>query len=281
MSEKKANLFHQAIAVDDTLPLDPETMKLWMNDLQTPLRWMLLPALRFWFSLALFLTYFLKRAVPLQFRAHRLLQWLICWFMKYFVRPEANILILRHYTTESNILNFLIDNSGKKNLKPVELYPSMLKDMMSATFVDHDQELFRSIRDLGSVAGAYWPIPREQLRWDHWRAMNVEYDLEHRKFSQILDFETSHVLFMTLFCLLLTAEEYEAAINGFQLDQSIAIRIAKMLGEPTMVEMAYNKFPLYMVNPWNLTQRFFLHGLFTEYMHAALEKVRREACTSN
>ena len=276
MSSPPLSVFHQAISVDDTLPLDEETMALWMNDMQTPLRGAVLPALRLFFSLVLFSTYFLKRLLPFQFRAHTLLQWLICWFMKYFVRPEANVLILRHYGTESNVLNFLIDNSGRDDLTPVDLYPMMIRDMMDASFVDHDQELFRAIRDLGPVDDKPWPIPRDQLNWTNWRPVGVDYNLEHRKFTQILDFETSHVLFMTLFCFLLTADEYEAAINGFQLDQSIAIRIAKMLDEPTWVEMAYNKFPLYMVSPWNLTQRFFLHGLFTEYMYAALERVRQE-----
>ena len=42
--------------------------------------------------------------------------------MKYFVRPEANILILRHFQAESNLLNFVIDNSGKDGVAPVEIY---------------------------------------------------------------------------------------------------------------------------------------------------------------
>jgi hypothetical protein len=36
-------------------------------------------------------------------------------------------------------------------------------------------------------------------------------------------------LFMCLFCLLLTAEEYRDSINGFNFDQSIAIRIGKLI----------------------------------------------------
>jgi hypothetical protein len=95
-----------------------------------------------------------------------------------------------------------------------------------------------------------------------------------RRFTQVLDFETSHALFMCLFCLLLTREEYRDAINGFNLDQSIAIRIGQLIGDPTVAEMAYNKYPHYLVGPWNLSQRFLMHGFFTEFLHARLERYR-------
>ena len=38
--------------------------------------------------------------------------------------------------------------------------------------------------------------------------------------------------------------------------------------------MAYNKYPHYLVGPWNLGQRFLMHGFFTEYVHARLEEAR-------
>jgi hypothetical protein len=75
--------------------------------------------------------------------------------------------------------------------------------------------------------------------------------------------------------LLLSAEEYRDSINGFDLDQSIAIRIGRMIGDPTLAELAYNKHPLYLVGPWNLSQRFLMHGFFTEYVHGRLQELRR------
>jgi hypothetical protein len=79
---------------------------------------------------------------------------------------------------------------------------------------------------------------------------------------------------MCLFCLLLTRDEYRDAINGFNLDQGIAIRVGQLINDPSVVEYAYNKFPHYLQGPWNLTQRFFMHGFFTEYLFARLEKER-------
>jgi hypothetical protein len=103
--------------------------------------------------------------------------------------------------------------------------------------------------------------------------LTVELKSLNRRAMQVLDFETAHSLFMCLFCLLLTAEEYRDSINGFNLDQSIAIRIGALIGDPTLVELAYNKHPLYLVGPWNLSQRFLMHGFFTEYLHGRLESL--------
>jgi hypothetical protein len=37
--------------------------------------------------------------------------------------------------------------------------------------------------------------------------------------------------------------------------------------------------PLYLVGPWNLSQRFLMHGFFTEYLHARLEKLQLQSVT--
>jgi hypothetical protein len=266
--------FIAAVRVDSAIAIDPIAAELWLKDLENPMRWVLRPLLQFLLAVLLHITWFLKRLPLPQFRAHRTLQWTICWFCKYCVSPEANQLILRHFWTESNILNFLRDNSGAHDVPPLELYPITIDDMHRHTFVAHDQELFRLMHGIGGWEGSR--APGAPLDWTHWRALPTELPAGQpkKRWSQVFDFETSHALFMCLFCFLLTAEEYRDAINGFNLDQSIAIRAGKLIGDPTLAELAYNKYPHYLVGPWNLTQRFLMHGFFTEYMYARLEAVR-------
>src|SRR5690606_3129380 len=101
--------------------------------------------------------YFLKRISPFQFRAHELLQRIICFFMKWFVRPEANYLILHHFGAESNLINFVIANSARKHeVAPADLYPTMIRDLMRDTFVHHDAELFTALHELGSTRDERW-----------------------------------------------------------------------------------------------------------------------------
>jgi hypothetical protein len=269
--------FMQAVYVDNSLPIDREAVDLWLKDVHNPLRWIVRPVLQLLFAVLLHVTWAVKRLPLPQFRAHRFLQRMICWFCRNFVSREANLLILRHFATESNILNFLRDNSNAAQVPPLELYPQKIDDLLDHTFVRHDQELFRMFRELGPWDESPWPKSARELNWTNWRPIKLDIDAIPRRATQLLDFETSHALFMCLFCLLLTAEEYRDSINGFNLDQSMAIRIGKMIGDPTLTEYVYNKYPLYPVGPWNLAQRFLMHGFFTEHLNARLEQLRSSA----
>ena len=269
--------FLEALAFDNSLPIEPKAVDLWLADLKNPMRWTLRPVLQIVFAVLLHIVWFFKRLPLPQFSAHSLLQKVICWFCRNFVSVEANQLILRHYATESNVLNFLADNSPGDSPTRVSLYPDSVDDMIIDSFVDHDQELFRMIKELGYWEPPIKPLAKEDLSWENWRSVDTESYVVPAKRTQIFDFESSHALFMCLFCLLLTREEYRDAINGFNLDHSIAIRIGEIIGEPSLVEMAYNKYPMYLVGPWNLGQRFLMHGFFTEYAYAKLESIRLES----
>ena len=133
----------RALKNDDSLPIEQQALTLWHKDLENRFRWTLRPFLQFVFAILLHLIWFLKRLPLPQFSAHTFLQKTICWFCKYFVSPEANMLILRHFATESNILNFLSENTDHSYR--VNLYPKTIDDMLHNSFVDHDQELFQVV----------------------------------------------------------------------------------------------------------------------------------------
>lgn len=274
MKAERRSAYLQALKYDNSFPIEKEAVELWLADLDNPFRWAVRPVLQFFFAILLHLIWFFKRLPLPQFRAHGLLQSLICWFCKYFVSYEANLLILRHYATESNLLNFLALNSGKTPPELLRLYPQTIADMREDSFVKHDQELFRVFRELGYWEDSGKALAANEVDWSGWRAVDMQDFQVEKRWSQVMDFESSHALFMCLFCLLLTREEYRDAINGFNLDQSVALRLGALMGKPHWVEMAYNKYPLYLVGPWNLSQRFLMHGFFTEYLYAAVEQLR-------
>jgi hypothetical protein len=194
--------------------------------------------------------------------------------MKYFVRPEANILILRHFQAESNLLNFVIDNSGKEGVEPVLIYPKMIRDLMVQTFVHHDQGVLMTMRDLEVPDRSNWPIKKGDLQWTNWNPVRVDYSVDRKKWTQFLDFETAHELFKTSFCFWLTSKEYEAAINSFQFDHSVGLLIDDIVGAAHFADIAYNRFPMIIVGPTGLSYRFLMHGFFVEHVHAHLERMR-------
>jgi hypothetical protein len=196
--------------------------------------------------------------------------------MKYFVTPEADYLILRHFWTESNVINFIIANSRNKNAEPIKLYPNTIDDLMTQSFIQHDIVLFNALYDLGSTHGEQWPVPKDKLDFSTIRDISISPDFSKRKPTQFLDFETAHELFKALFCLLLRSDEYERSINSLQFDQTLALRIARIVGNPEAVFMVSNAFPLFIVGPLHLSQRFVMHGLTTEHLHAYLMKLKEE-----
>jgi len=265
---------------DDTLPIDPQVRSLWLQNLRHPFRLTIMHVWRMLATAMLCTTYFLKRLVPIQFCAHRPLQAVICWFMKWFVLPEANVLILRHFWTESNIINFIIDNSKNSATEKAALYPATIDDLMEHTFIKHDVVLFNALYDLGSTTDEQWPVPREKLVFSGMRDIALDKSVEQRRWTQCIDFETAHEMFKTTFCLLLKADEYERSINSLQFDQTLALRVARIVGDPEVSTLVYNGFPLFIVGPLRLSQRFVMHGLFTEHLHEYLERLRKQSRSS-
>ncbi|MEX1032355.1 MAG: hypothetical protein WDZ30_03260 [Cellvibrionaceae bacterium] len=272
---KERSAYLKAIEFDNSLPIEKAAVELWLADLNNPFRWTVRPFLQLVFALLLHITWFLKRLPLPQFSAHRVLQKTICWFCEHFVSYEANMLILRHYASESNLLNFLLDNTDNSGIAPITLYPKTINDMHQDSFVEHDQELFRLFKEMGYWQHRDLPLAPQHIEWTHWQPIDMNAFRLTKRRTQVMDFESAHALFMCLFCFLLTREQYRDAINGFNLDQSIAIRIGQLIGNSQLPELAYNKYPLYLVGPWNLGQRFLMHGFFTEYLYAELENRRK------
>jgi hypothetical protein len=268
------------LAVDDTLPIDPIVMDYWLVNLKHPFRATIMHMCRFGATITLCTAYFLKRLLPFQFSAPVLLQGTINWFMKWFVTPEANVLILRHFWTESNAINFIIANTPNAKVEPVTLYPRTIDDLMQASFIDHDVVLFNALYDLGSIKDQPWPIAHDKLDFSTMREIEVEVDPKQKKWSQFLDFETGHELFKALFCILLKSDEYERSINSLQFDQTLALRIARITGDPLVAGLISNAFPLMLVGPLHLSYRFVMHGLFTEHLNAYLVQLRSEIAKS-
>ncbi len=273
MYDRSNPSLYDVLEFDDALPMDPYVRHLWVKNLRSPLRRGVLSLVRIIRTLMLYVFYFGRRITPdfMQVSFPNLLQGIICFFMKWFVTPEANYLILNHFWTESNLLNFIIANSGKRDsVAPVDLYPDRVEDLMTHTFVHHDIAMFNALYDLGPVEAENWPLPREKLDFSLMRPLDVKLDPTQRRWTQFVDFETAHELFKATFCLLLTWEEYERSTTSLQFDHSLALRIAGILGDPSAAELAENRYPMLIMGPTGIGHRFILHGLFVEYMHERL-----------
>lgn len=262
---------------EDTLPVDSRVRRYWVHNLRSPMRRGPLSLIRIVRTLMLYGFYFLRRITPnaLQLSFPRLLQRVINFHLKWFVIPEAGYLIVRHFWTESNVINFIVANSRRRDLPPLDLYPLSIGDLMKHTFVDHDVALFNALHDLGPVDGEEWPVAPE--RWDFSSLREVSLDPVSfpRRWTQFIDFEAAHELFKATFCILLNWDEYERSTTSLQFDHVLALRVARILGNPGIASWAGNRFPHLLLGPTGIGQRFILHGLFVEHVHEHLLRLKR------
>ena len=266
--------FMRAAAADNTLPMDRAATHFWLRDVQNPLRWLVRPVLQFLFAAFLHITWLLKRLPLPQFRAHGFLQWMICWFCRNFVSVEANVLILRHFATESNILNFLRDNTEGATVEPLQLYPQKIDDLMKHTFVNHDQELFRMFEQLGSwdrfaadAAGARDQV--DELAADHRRARR---DPEAAVAASGL-----RDLARAVHVPVLLPAHGGGVPRLHQRVQSRPVDGDSYRADrrrPDACGARVQQVSAVSRGAWNLAQRFLMHGFFTEHLYARLEELR-------
>src|SRR4051812_43898686 len=99
-----------ALFFDKSIPFNPDAKAAFLYDSSRKTRQFLYPVVKIFARLAILLMQFFKIFVPNIINAPKLLHRSLFFGMKYFITPEANFLILRHFYLGSEVLRFLKDN---------------------------------------------------------------------------------------------------------------------------------------------------------------------------
>ena len=75
---------------------------------------------------------------------------LIYWGLKNFASPEANMLILRHFTLATELLAFIKTNAGDVTINSWPLRPTRLEDLRDNVFLQHDLNIYNFIIQLNA-----------------------------------------------------------------------------------------------------------------------------------
>ena len=269
-----------ALWLDRSLPLAEEAKAALLRGHRSWSRRWLFPMARP-FVFAFFLVVKLLRGVfPHWPNLNRLLHRTIHFGLRTFATPDANTLILRHFHIGTEILGFIAANAGVTT-KTVPLRPRTLKDLEDNVFLQHDLNVFNFIiqlnlalrnegRDLTPVAEPDFsmisdapfelaPLPKGPLN--------------------IVDVQTAIEFYTPLYALLLPRADFVRASNSLQLDETIAIYIAKLLGSDYHLAFMQNGHPLVPLSTLQAGYRLMMHGLDCEGLHGWLRsmKARRAA----
>ncbi|RZL91768.1 MAG: hypothetical protein EOP82_11965 [Variovorax sp.] len=262
-----------ALYLDQSTPLPDDVKAAWLADSSSASRQYLLPFLRPLARAAIVLFQVLKVFVPRKWAHSRLLHRILGWGLTHFVSPEANWLILRHFHLGSQVLAFIGANSpapiATSPLAPADI--DALKDDM---FLQHDLNLFNFVIRLNQALReqglALCRPPQVDFSMIRDPGLRLE-DMPHGRLN-FLDLQSAIELFTPLYQLMLTDNDFWRAANSLQLDETIGIYAATVLGAPEHLILVNNKHPLVPLSTLRAGHRLVIHGLSTEMLHSLLLK---------
>jgi len=267
-----------ALYLDRSLRLDDEAKSAMLLSMRSRPRQFMLPILRPLARFGMILIQLFKTVVPNRFTSSAVLHRLIYWGLKYFVSPEANFLIVRHFHIGSEILAFIAANSGPVKMELNPLKPRRLEDLLDDMFLKHDLNLFNFVIQLNEQL--------RQLNCDIKPPVQVNFDcitdgpfpIEDfpRRWTNIIDVQTAIELYTPLYQLFLTDNYFWRAANSLQLDETIGIYVARILNNPNNLGLINNKHPMVPLSTLAAGFRLLLHGLAAETLHATLRESKQK-----
>jgi hypothetical protein len=266
-----------ALYLDQSLPIDGGAKEaLLIGNRSISRRW-LFPIARPLIFVFFILVKILRGLSPRRPNLNRALHELIHWGLKHFAAPEANTLILRHFTIATELLAFIKANAGPVEVDSWPLRPTRLADLRDNVFLQHDLNIYNFIIQLNASLRAQGRDLAPVERPDFATISDAPIALEPmpRGPLNVVDVQTAIEAYTPLYALFLPREDFVRAANSLQLDEVIAIYIAKILGTDYHLAFMKNGHPLVPLSTLQAGYRLMMHGLDVEGLHGWLRILKR------
>ncbi len=272
-----------ALYLDKSIPFSPDAKAAFLYDSSKKTRQFLLPFVRVFARIFIVLIQVIKAIFPNLINMPKTLHRCLYFGMKYFITPEANFLILRHFYLGSEVLRFIKDNvKGAEDIPMNPLKPLSVNDVKNNLFLEHDLNLYNFIINLNNA------IRDKQLKIAHipnpdFSAIStgpIPFEEFRDKWSNFLDLSSAIEIFTPVYQFFLTDHDFWRASNSLQLDEVIGIYAATIMNCPEKLVALNNKHPMIPLSTLGAGFRLTLHGLSTEVLHGLLvENSKMQATT--
>lgn len=268
-----------ALYLDNSLPMDQRAKAALLKGHDSFSRRVLLPLLRPFARLSIILVLLLRFILPARLQSSKMLHRTIYWGLKYFVSPEANYLILRHFNIGTQILQFIAKNTGVSINTTTPLFPQTLEELLDNTFLIHDLNIYNFIIELNTTMRQENRdiVPPAKLDFSPLKDPAIAYERLPNKWHNFLDIQTAIELYTPLYGLFLSNNDFWRASNSLQLDETIAIYISKLLDTPLPLALANNRHPTVPIITLAAGYRLMLHGLDAENLYGFLKRMQEQA----
>jgi hypothetical protein len=266
--------------LDQSSPVAPNTKRALLSGQDTASRRLLLPLVRPFARLGIVAVQLLRIVIPESWNSSRLLHQTIYLGLRWFVRPEANYLILRHFNIGTELLRFVADNLGVTITRTTPLRPLTLEDLKNDTFLIHDLNVFNFFLELNErlrERGQDEVAPPATI--DYSAITDGEFDFGPLPDGALnfVDLQTAIELYTPLYALFLSDRDFWRASNSLQLDEIVATYVSKLLLDPMPLAMVNNRHPMVPISTLMAGFRLMLHGLDAETLHGHLRLAKRRA----
>ncbi len=266
-----------ALWLDTSLPIDDDAKAALLRGHDSYSRRFLLPFLRPFVFVFFVLVHAIRRIFLHWPSWPKSLHGLIHWGLKTFATPDANLLILRHFNIGTEILAFIKANAGPVGIDSFPLKPVTLAELKDNVFLQHDLNIYNFIielnRDLRAQGRDLSPPETLDL------SMISDEPFEFEDFPDgplnFADIQTAIEFYTPLYALFLPKNDFVRAANSLQLDETIAIYIAKILGTDYHLSFIKNGHPMVPLSTFEAGHRLMLHGLDAEGLHGWLRILKR------
>lgn len=267
----------RALYLDQSLPLSEECKRAWLEDLSSRSRQFVLPVVRPLARAMIVLFQLLKIVIPNRFTSSAILHRLLEWNMRTWLSPNANLLIFRHFHLGSEILDFIARNTRGVSVSTRPLKPTRLEDVRDHLYVKHDINLFNFVIAINEQlrANNLQLAPIDELDFSGITDGSFPIEPMPNRWTNFIDLQTAIELYTPIYQLLLTDNDFWRAANSLQLDETIGLYVARLLGTPWTPGLINNRHPLVPLSTMRAGFRLVLHGLATEMQHAHLVQCKR------
>lgn len=260
-----------AMLADPGNGLDKVALAVAVRDMRRWTRRYVKPLTRLLSLTSVFFIVATKRVLPFQFRAHGLIDSLCIWFMRRFVSNEAASSLIRHFVIETNLINFVAKNCGADDVHGVDLKPDALHKMGDRTVILHDINIYNLVLDLGEsqTADVLRKRALADLDFSMLTVPHIDTEPSRRRWLE-LDIESALYLMNIPFCLFTTEDEYERAVNSFQLDESLLGYLANLTGDTVFRSWTPLRFSAWLNIARDVPRDLYWHAIVNELAHTRL-----------
>jgi len=271
-----------ALELDRTLPIDPAAKRMLADNGRSRSRQFLLPFIRPLARASIVLVQVFRTLSPRWPNSSAALHRIMARGMRRYLRPDANLLILRHFHLGAEILRFIADNATPGFRPRLEaMQPMSVDDVTDDLFLKHDLNIYNFLIDLNAElerrGAEVMPVDKPDFSaiTDGPHGIDVP---RAGRWNRV-DLETAIEFYTPLYGLFLTDRDFWRAANSLQLDETVALYAARLLDSERHLSLVNNGHPLVPLATLKAGYRLMLHGLATETLHGFLrqEKARRQA----